>query len=141
MNSFEAASVLRRAVMGLGRRLRAERPPQSLSATKLTLLGQLYRRGPTPGVVLAELERIQPQSLTRALADLVEEGLISRRPDPEDGRRQLLEITPDGRAALAGDMQMRDAWLAKAMDAELSDPERELLRAAAKLMERLADVG
>jgi DNA-binding MarR family transcriptional regulator len=92
-------------------------------------------------VALAELERIQPQSLTRVLADLVEEGLISRRPDPDDGRRQLLEITPDGRAALTGDMQMRDAWLAKAMDSELSDAERELLRTAAKLMERLADVG
>jgi len=141
MNSFEAASVLRRAVMGLGRRLRAERPPDSLSATKLALLGHLYRRGPTAGVALAELERIQPQSLTRVLADLVEEGLISRRPDPDDGRRQLLEITPDGRAALTGDMQMRDAWLAKAMDSELSDAERELLRTAAKLMERLADVG
>lgn len=141
MNSFEAAGVLRRAVMGLGRRLRAERPPDSLSATKLALLGHLYRRGPTAGVALAELERIQPQSLTRVLADLVEEGLISRRPDPDDGRRQLLEITPDGRAALTGDMQMRDAWLAKAMDSELSDAERELLRTAAKLMERLADVG
>jgi DNA-binding MarR family transcriptional regulator len=141
MNSFEAASTLRRAVMGLGRRLRAERPPDSLSATKLALLGQLYRRGPTPGVALAALERIQPQSLTRVLADLLEEGLISRRPEPEDGRRQLLEITPDGRAALTGDMQMRDAWLARAMDSELSDPERELLRMAAKLMERLADVG
>ena len=141
MNSFEAASVVRRAVMGLGRRLRAERPPDSLSATKLALLGHLYRRGPTAGVALAELERIQPQSLTRVLADLVEEGLISRRPDPDDGRRQLLEITPDGRAALTGDMQMRDAWLAKAMDSELSDAERELLQTAAKLMERLADVG
>ena len=141
MNSFEAASVVRRAVMGLGRRLRAERPPDSLSATKLALLGHLYRRGPTAGVALAELERIQPQSLTRVLGDLVEEGLISRRPDPDDGRRQLLEITPDGRAALTGDMQMRDAWLAKAMDSELSDAERELLQTAAKLMERLADVG
>ena len=141
MNSFEAAGVLRRAVMGLGRRLRAERPPDSLSATKLALLGHLYRRGPTAGVVLAELERIQPQSLTRVLADLVEAGLVSRRPDPDDGRRQLLEITPDGRATLTGDMQMRDAWLAKAMDSELSDAERELLRTAAKLMERLADVG
>jgi DNA-binding MarR family transcriptional regulator len=141
MNSFEAAGVLRRAVMGLGRRLRAERPPDSLSATKLALLGHLYRRGPTTGVALAELERIQPQSLTRVLADLVEEGLISRRPDPDDGRGQLVDITPDGRAALTGDMQMRDAWLAKAMDSELSDGERELLRTAAKLMERLADVG
>jgi DNA-binding MarR family transcriptional regulator len=140
MISFEAASVVRRAVGALGRRLRSERPPNSLSATKLVLLGQLYRRGPATGADLAERERIQPQSLTRVLAELVREGLISRRPDPQDGRKQLLDITPRGRAALTGDMQARDAWLAKAMEAELSDAEREVLRLAAKLMERLADV-
>jgi len=141
MTSFEAASVVRRAVGALGRRLRAQRPPNSLSATKLVLLGQLYRRGSATQADLAERERIQPQSLTRVLAELVGEGLISRRPDPQDGRKQLLDITPRGRAELTGDVQTRDAWLAKAMEAELSEPEREILRAAAKLMERLADVG
>lgn len=140
MNSFEAASTVRRAVGSLGRRLRAQRPANSLSATKLTLLGQLYRRGPATAAGLAEWERIQPQSLTRVIAELVDERLISRRPDPEDGRRQLLEITAEGRAALTGDMQARDAWLAKAMEGELSDTEQELLRLAAKLLERLADV-
>jgi len=141
MTSFEAASVVCRAVGALGRRLRAQRPPNSLSATKLVLLGQLYRRGSATQADLAERERIQPQSLTRVLAELVREGLISRRPDPQDGRKQLLDITPRGRAELTGDVQTRDAWLAKAMEAELSEPEREILRAAAKLMERLADVG
>jgi DNA-binding MarR family transcriptional regulator len=140
MNSFEAASNIRRAVGALGRRLRAQRPANSLSVTKLTLLGQLYRRGAATAADLAELERVQPQSLTRVVAELVGEGLISRRPDPEDGRRQFLEITGEGRAALTGDMQARDAWLAKAMEAELSDTEQELLRLAARLLERLADV-
>lgn len=140
MNSFEAAGVVRRAVGALGRRLRAERPANSLSATKLVLLGQLCRRGSATQADLAERERIQPQSLTRVLAELVEEELISRRPDPQDGRKQLLDITARGRAALTGDMQVRDAWLAKAMEAELSEAEREVLRSAAKIMERLADV-
>jgi DNA-binding MarR family transcriptional regulator len=140
MNSFETASTVRRAVGALGRRLRAERPPNSLSATKLTLLGQLYRRGPATAAELADLERLQPQSLTRVVAELVEEGLISRRPDATDGRRQLLDITAEGRAALTGDMQTRDAWLAKALENELSVTEQELLRLAAKLLERLADV-
>jgi len=140
MNSFEAASNLRRAVGALGRRLRAERPAHTLSVTKLTLLGHLYRRGAASAAALAALEKVQPQSLTRVVAELAGEGLISRRPDPEDGRRQLLEITGEGRAALTGHMQTRDAWLAKAMEAELSDTEQELLRLAAKLLERLADV-
>jgi hypothetical protein len=39
---------------------------------------------------------------------------------------------------LTHDMHQRDAWLAKAMES-LSVTERELLRLAAQLMERLAD--
>jgi DNA-binding MarR family transcriptional regulator len=140
MNSFEAASVVRRAVGALGRRLRAERPANSLSATKLTVLGQLYRRGPATAGEMADLERVQPQSLTRVVAELVEAGLVGRRADPKDGRRQLLEISADGRAALTGDMQKKDEWLGNAMEEHLSVTEQALLRLAASLLERLADV-
>jgi DNA-binding MarR family transcriptional regulator len=139
MNVLDASSTVRRAVAALGRRLRAERPETGLSLTKLSLLGHLYRKGSLSAVELATLERVQPQSLTRVLAELVEGGLVSRRADVSDGRRWLLDITGDGRAMLTRDMQQRDAWLAKAM-ADLSETEREVLRLAAQLMERLADV-
>ena len=137
---MEQASLVRRAVATLSRRLRAERSADSMSLTKLSLLGQLYRHGSISAAELAGLERVQPQSLTRVLAELLEEGLISRRVDAADGRRLLLDITGEGRAVLTRDMQQRDAWLARAMYQELSATERELLRLAAQLLERLADV-
>ena len=140
MNSLELSSFVRRAVGALGRRLRAQRPADGLSLTKLSLLGHLYRTGSMSAAELAALERVQPQSLTRVLAELVASGFISRRADAKDGRRLLLDITGDGRAMLTRDMQQRDAWLAKAMADELSATERELLRLAAQLMERLANV-
>jgi len=140
MNSLELSSSVRRAVGALGRRLRAQRPENGLSLTKLSVLGQLYRRGSMSAAELAALERVQPQSLTRVLAELVEAGLVSRRADVKDGRRLLLDITGDGRTMLTRDMQQRDAWLARAMADELSVTERELLRLAAQLLERLADV-
>jgi len=139
MTATELSSVVRRAVSALGRRLRAERSASGLSLTKLSVLGQLYRKGSMSAAELAGLERVQPQSLTRVLAELVGSGLVSRRADTKDGRRVLLDITGDGRAMLTHDMQQRDAWLAKAME-DLSVTERELLRLAAQLMERLADV-
>jgi DNA-binding MarR family transcriptional regulator len=138
MNTLEAASSVRRAVGALARRLRAERADTGVSLTKLSLLGHLYRRGSMTAAELATLERVQPQSLTRVLAELAGAGLISRRSDATDRRRVLLDITGDGRAVLTGDMQQRDAWLAKAM-ADLSETERELLRLTTQLMERLAD--
>src|SRR5262249_35695646 len=103
------------------------------------LLGHLYGQGSITGAQLASLERVQPQSLTRVLAELLDEGLISRRADTVDGRRVLLEITGDGRAQLLRDMQQRDEWLAVALAEELSSTERQLLLLAVQLMERIAN--
>jgi DNA-binding MarR family transcriptional regulator len=107
--------------------------------TKLSVLGRLYRQGSLSAAQIAALERIQPQSLTRVLAELTEQALISRRTDASDGRRLLMDITGEGRAVLVRDMQQRDAWLASALVKELSPTERELLRLAAELMDRIAD--
>jgi DNA-binding MarR family transcriptional regulator len=87
---------------------------------------------------IADLERLQPQSLTRTLRALQDDGLIRRRPDPEDRRRVRLAITPKGVDALAHDMARRDAWLAAALE-ELTAAERGVLELAAELMQRLAE--
>jgi DNA-binding MarR family transcriptional regulator len=133
-----AATEVRRSVISLARRLRLERNTAGLTALELSLLGHLHRRGPlTPGE-LATAERVQPQSLTRTLAALETAGLMSRQPDPADGRRSLLALTDHGHAALRTEMEQRDAWLAAAMAAELSATEIGLLRLAGPLLERLA---
>jgi DNA-binding MarR family transcriptional regulator len=139
-DTLEVASVVRRAVGALARRLRRERAASGLSLTKLSVLGRLDRQGSLSAAELAGLEHIQPQSLTRVLAELAGEGLISRTADTRDGRRLLIEITGDGRSVLTLDMQQRDAWLAKVLGAELSPTERELLRLAANLLDRIADL-
>ena len=134
-----AATEVRRGVISLARRLRLERNEVGLTAFELSVLGHLHRRGPlTPGE-LATAERVQPQSLTRTLAELETAGLMSRQPDPADGRRSLLAVTEYGHTALRGEMQQRDAWLASAMAAELTTAEIGLLRLAGHLLERLAD--
>jgi DNA-binding MarR family transcriptional regulator len=133
------AATVRRAVMGLGRRLKLERPPGGRTSLELSVLGHLHRRGAlTPGEIAAA-ERVQPQTLTRTITSLESGGLISRTDHPEDGRRALLTLTEAGRAALRDDMAERDSWLAAAMSASLTGTEIELLRLAATLLERVAD--
>jgi DNA-binding MarR family transcriptional regulator len=132
------AGQIRRGVTHLSRRLRAERTADALSPGKLSVLSHLARRGPlTPGQ-LAAAEFLQPQSMTRLLAELEEMGLIARTPDGNDRRQYIVAITGDGHEALERDMSARDAWLAGAMS-RLSPAERDLLRIAAQLMEQLAD--
>jgi DNA-binding MarR family transcriptional regulator len=134
-----AAQVMRRATLRLSRRLQAERDENAMSLTKISVLGHLTRKGPMTAGALAAADRLQPQSLTRVLAELEEAGLIARAAGVEDRRQRRFELTPAGRAAGIADMRVRDEWLAGAMARSLSDVERELLLLAAALMERLAD--
>ena len=136
---LQAATTVRRGVTRLSWRLRLERPGPSAPFLQLSVLAHLSRRGPmTPGE-LAAAERVQPQSLTRTLASLEDQAMITRHPDPADGRRSLIAITEAGRQMLGRDLRERDAWLAQAMAGHLTPTERGLLRLAGQLLERLAE--
>ena len=135
---LEAASTVRQAVHRLSRRMRLERGESGLTQQQFTLLSHLRRSSPlTPGE-LAAAERVQPQSLTRAILSLEQAGFVTRATHPDDGRSALLAITGEGRRALTQDIRGRDLWLAAAMATELTRTEMELLRLAAELMARLA---
>ncbi|HET9375670.1 MAG TPA: MarR family transcriptional regulator [Chthoniobacterales bacterium] len=130
---------IRRSVAQLARRLRAERPAHAISLSKLSVLGRLSKNGPLTATDLAEQERIQPQSLTRLLADLEQRALVVRRQGQSDRRQVIIEITSQGSELLIEDARPQAAWLARAMSTVLSPVEQELLRLAAQLMQRLTD--
>jgi DNA-binding MarR family transcriptional regulator len=129
------ASDLRVVLGQLIRRLRAEhRFPLSQGA----VLGRLDRDGPQSTSDLALAERVRPQSMAQTLGDLESDDLIVRRPDPDDGRRVLIELSEAGREALEQDRRHREGWLARSIDEELSDDEQEVLARAVELLERLS---
>ena len=122
----------------LSRRMRAQRLPDALPSGKLAALALLYRSGPsTPGAMAAAL-LVQPQSLTRTLAALESDGLVTRVRDTADGRQSVIQLTQSGFDAMARDVGYRDEWLRERMETVLNDTEREVLRLAAALMDRLA---
>jgi DNA-binding MarR family transcriptional regulator len=42
-----------------------------------------------------------PRSVTQAVESLASDGLVERKPDPDDGRAKLVALTDEGAAALA----------------------------------------
>jgi len=133
------AETLRRGVVHMARQLRRLRADHGVSHAKLSVLSRLHRaEGPLTAVALARLERLQPQSLTRILAELHERGLLTRRPGETDRREVLFEITPAGRALLIQDAKQQTIWLAAALEAGFTETEASLLALAAPLLERLA---
>jgi DNA-binding MarR family transcriptional regulator len=130
------ASELRVVLGQLVRRLRAER---HFSLAHGAVLGRLDREGARSTSDLAAAERVRPQSMAQTVSELEADGLISRRPDPGDGRRALLELTELGRRTLDADRRHREGWLIKAIAENFSERERRALAEAVPLLTRLAD--
>ena len=91
----------------------------------------------TPAELAGRLH-VRVQSLTDSINDLVNRGLVSRRPDDDDRRRQLIEITAAGVALLDDDRAERDAWLNATMRENLTELEFDLLMLVAPVLRKLA---
>ena len=126
------------AALGWFGRLRSERDPSNpLSVAALSALGVLFGEGEMTIGALAAHERVQPPSMTRTVNCLVEEGYVARRANDADGRQVLIDLTEKGREILLADRRRRDVWLARRLR-ELTTDERDLLRQAAPILQRLA---
>jgi DNA-binding MarR family transcriptional regulator len=132
------AGELRISVGLLLRRLRQIPVEGELSLPESSALARLDRGGPATASELAKREQISPQSIGATIAALEERGLVQRTPDPADGRRMILSPTEAGAATLRSRRNAKTELMAAALDAEFSAEELERLRAAAPLVERLA---
>ncbi|MGN6721229.1 MAG: MarR family winged helix-turn-helix transcriptional regulator, partial [Marmoricola sp.] len=61
---------------------------------------------------LADLMRVDGSAMTAIVRDLVDRGLVTRTPSPQDRRCNLIEITPAGREAMD---RVRESKLAPTM--------------------------
>ncbi|MET1072138.1 MAG: winged helix DNA-binding protein, partial [Umezawaea sp.] len=82
-------------------------------------------------------ERIRPQAVAPTLAVLEERGLVERRQDPADGRRQLVSLSPAGLALFEDSRNAGDEWLTRAMRDHYTEAERRTLLTAISLLDRL----
>ena len=133
-----AATELRESMMAVTRQMRRHRPDHGLTLSQLELLGEVSRTGVTTPAELGVRLHVRVQSLTDSMNELVTRGLVSRRPDETDRRRQLIELTPAGTALLEADRAERDAWLHSTMHDNLTDLEFDLLMLVAPVLRKLA---
>lgn len=89
---------------------------------------------------LARLEHLQPQSLTRVVAELEDGQLIQRNQNESDRRQLLISITEAGKNRLMVDAQAQIQWLTSVMSLHLSPAEQDMLVVAADLIDRICDV-
>lgn len=133
-----AATELREAMMAVTRQMRRHRPDHGLTLSQMELLGEISRTGVTTPAELGSRMHVRVQSLTDGINELVGRGLIVRRPDESDRRRQLIELTAAGTDLLKADRAERDAWLQATMRDNLSELEFDLVMLVAPVLRKLA---
>jgi DNA-binding MarR family transcriptional regulator len=131
------AVLLREAITRINRRLRQTRPIGDLTVAQISALQSLDTAGALTPRELAEVERVQPPTMTKIVARLDERGLVARTPHPTDGRQVILSPSAEGRRLMAEYRRARDEWLAQRL-AKLSPEERETVQRAAEILTRIA---
>ncbi|WP_199199450.1 MarR family winged helix-turn-helix transcriptional regulator [Micromonospora sp. RP3T] len=133
----QLAPQLRDAITRLNRRVRQARPVGDLTVTQLSALTSLKLAGALTPRELADVERVQPPTMTKIVAKLEERGLVQRTPHPTDGRQVILAATEGGRAVLDQFERARNEWLASRL-AALTEEDRDTLRRAADILQGIA---
>ena len=134
-----AARDLRVMFSRLRRHLKDVTTGGGLTPSQTAVLTRLWKEGASSTSALAASERVRPQSMAAILAGLDQHGLIRRAPDPDDGRRQMISLTAAGRRRAESDRQIREEWLARAMQERYSERERRVINDALSLLTRLTD--
>ncbi|OJF12743.1 MarR family winged helix-turn-helix transcriptional regulator [Couchioplanes caeruleus] len=137
MTAEQLAISLREAITRLGRRVRQARPIGDLTFSQLSALTSLQLSGPLTPRELADVERVQPPTMTKIVGKLEERGLVARTPHPTDRRQVFLMATERGRVVYAQFEEARNEWLAKKL-AELTPEERDTLERAARILQQVA---
>jgi len=135
VDDYKLAEHLRAAIGAFVRKTRegASTPSSAQSET----LSLLERSGPLSAAALARLRGVTHQSMRVTAGELVEQGLASDAPDPEDGRSKLYQLTEEGQHTLQALRQARARWLAENWVSTLTQAERRTMQDAIELLNRI----
>lgn len=129
------ASRLRLAVTRLARRLR-QRADAGITPSQLVALASIEGAGRITVGELCQVEGVQPPTMTKTVAALVEAGFVARELDPADRRVVWLRITPAGARLLERSRSRKDQYLVRRLRG-LTSEELATLERAADILDRL----
>jgi DNA-binding MarR family transcriptional regulator len=108
-----------------------------MTPERLSALSVVEKRGPISVTALADTEMVRPATMSRMITALVEEGLVKRGGDKNDGRGVLVSVTPKGRRTFQRAQEQRLTHFAEVLES-LSDEQLAAMRDLAAALERLS---
>jgi DNA-binding MarR family transcriptional regulator len=121
----------------LKRAINARVQPTGLSLARLRVL---YQLDASPGIRIGELSTcvdVAPRTMTSTVEAMERDGLVTRRPDPNDGRATIVTITDAGRRSFAEGRRVQASVIAD-LFASLDADQREALGEVLVRLQELA---
>ena len=135
----QMAAQLHSVSMRMLRMLRREDEEAGMSASRLSALSVIVFAGPLSLNDLSNAEHVRAPTMSRIVEHLVQDGLVTREPDPKDRRSIRIAATPAGRALLDDGRAQRVKAIGGRLQ-KLADSERRALHRGLELMERLTRI-
>ena len=110
-----------------------------ITSSQISALARIKQMGPLRMGALAEAEGTTAVTMCKVINGLEERRLITRVPDPLDGRASLVEVGREGETLLS-DLRARSTEALRGALAELNGAEHENVVAAIPVLERLSDI-
>jgi DNA-binding MarR family transcriptional regulator len=120
-------------------RSRSRSANDDVTPSQTSALARIEQLGPLRLGALAEVEGTSAATMCRIVDGLEERRLITRVPDPEDGRASNLQLSGEG-GALLSELRARSTEALRSVLAELGDAERGVVVQTISLLERLSDL-
>ena len=133
----EIAALLHEQFSRLTKQLRTLELPQGMTPERMSALSVIDKRGPISVTALADKEMVRPATMSRMVTALVDEGLVKRSDDKNDGRGVLVSTTPKGRRTFQRAQEQRLQHFAEVLDS-LSDEQVAAMRSLTAALERLS---
>lgn len=131
----QVADALRSVIGELVRTVRHE--AHTPSSAQSETLGFIDRHGPSSVSAIAAHRQVKHQSMRLVAEQLQAQGLVTRAPDPADGRKQLIALTAKGQATLELGRGRRAQWLAEQFKRHTTAAQLRTLSRAVAILERV----
>jgi DNA-binding MarR family transcriptional regulator len=138
MPTPELVSSLRSVISALHKSLRRQMSSvNTYSMTEIETIAHLARSGSLLPTELATLTKVKTQSMSQILKEMEASHIIKRTPSKEDKRKVYVTLTPNGKNLVEKAKYDKDEWLKAAIENTLTEKEKDLLKKAIPVLNKI----
>jgi DNA-binding MarR family transcriptional regulator len=109
-----------------------------LSMVQMNVLTHIYYRGECEITALLETLEVSKAAAGQLVERMEQQGLVQRRPDPQDRRARLVSLTEKGSELILASIAARQEWMKDVM-ARVPEEQRAVIAESLRLLTRAAE--